>query len=90
MPDRIELAELVDRLTRSSRLSRREALHLIDEVLAFLDESLEEFVRRRHGELRRDGRGNTDIFRQVAEEARQRRFRGANLSERQIRRLIYG
>lgn len=90
MSERIELTELVDRLTRTTRLSRPEALHLVDEVLSFLDESLEEFVRRRHRELQHEGRGNPEIYRRVAEEARQRRFRGARLSERQIRRLIYG
>ncbi len=90
MSDRIELDELVDRLTRISRLSRQEAIHLVDEVLAFLDESLEDFVRRRHRELQLEGRGNLEIFAQLAGEARRRRFRAANLSERQIRRLIYG
>jgi hypothetical protein len=85
-----DTSELIDRLTRTSRLTRTEAAHLVDEVFAFLDESFEEFVRRRHRDLQREGRPNPAIFAQIAEEVRQRRFRGPALSERQIRRLIYG
>lgn len=90
MSDRMELDELIGRLTRISRLSPQEATHLVDEVLAFLDEPLEEFVRRRHRELQREGSSNPKIFAQVAAEAGQRRFRVRGLSERQVRRMIYG
>jgi hypothetical protein len=90
MSDRYGFEGLVDRLVRSSRLTEREALHLIDEVTAFLGESLDDFVRRRHLELRRDGHGNPEIFARIAKEAAQRPFRVAALTERQIRRLIYG
>ena len=55
MSDAHQFEELVQRLTRSSALSAREADHLIEEVLAFLDESIEQFVRRRHAELQRAG-----------------------------------
>jgi hypothetical protein len=81
---------LIDRLTRTGRLSSPEAAHLIEEVLAFMDDSAEQFVRRRHRELQREGFSNPDIYRQVAAEATQRRFRAPVLSTRQIRRLIYG
>ncbi len=90
MSDPTELDELIGRLTRISRLSREEATHLVDEVLSFLDESLEDFVRRRHRELQREGGSNPRIFAQVAAEVGQRRFRVRSLSERQIRRMIYG
>jgi polyhydroxyalkanoate synthesis regulator phasin len=90
MSDRPELDDLIDRLVHMSRLSRNEAAHLIDEVLAFFDEPLEEFVRRRHGALQRNGCSNRESFARVQEEIAQRRFRVARLTERQIRRLIYG
>jgi polyhydroxyalkanoate synthesis regulator phasin len=90
MSDRPELDDLVDRLVHMSRLSRSEAAHLVDEVLAFFDEPLEEFVRRRHGALQRNGCSNRESFARVQEEVAQRRFRVARLTERQIRRLIYG
>ena len=90
MSDLPGLDELVERLTRSSRLNAREAAHLVDEVLAFLDDSVEQFVRRRHQELQREGINNADIYCQVAREAASLRFRAPPLSARQIRRLVYG
>ncbi|HEX4024671.1 MAG TPA: hypothetical protein VHX52_08205 [Steroidobacteraceae bacterium] len=90
MADRIELEELIDYLSRSSRLSRSEASRLVDEVLAFLDESADEFVRRRHRELQQAGLSNSDIFARIGAEAARRRFRAPPYSERQIRRLVYG
>jgi hypothetical protein len=82
--------ELIARLAQSSRLTERETTHLVGEVLAYLDDSLEQFVRRRHRELQRGGLRNPQIYERVAEEAVQRRFRAEPLSARQIRRLIYG
>ena len=90
MSDLPGFEELVERLTRSSRLSAREAAHLVDEVLAFLDDSVEQFVRRRHQELQREGINNCEIYDQVAQEAASLRFRVPGLSARQIRRLVYG
>ena len=90
MSDAHQFEELVERLTRTSALSARQADHLIEEMLAFLHESLGEFVRRRHRELQRAGLSNPDIYRQVATEAEGRRFRVPELSIRQVRRLVYG
>jgi len=90
MSDPLEFGELIERLTRTGRLSQREARHVVDEVLAFLDDSLEQFVRRRHRELQREDLNNEAIYRQVAEEAGRRLFRVPVLSTRQVRRLIYG
>jgi polyhydroxyalkanoate synthesis regulator phasin len=90
MSDRLEYEELIERLTRTGRLDSREAGHLVDEVLAFLDDSLEQFARRRHRELQREGLNNEAIYRRVAQEAERRRFRVPALTERQVRRLIYG
>jgi len=90
MADQIELEELIGYLVRSSRLSRAEASRLVDEVLAFLDESAEEFVRRRHRELQHEGCANSEIFARIGAEATRWRFRAAVLSERQIRRIVYG
>jgi polyhydroxyalkanoate synthesis regulator phasin len=90
MSDPLEFGELIERLTRTGRLSQREASHVVDEVLAFLDDSLEQFVRRRHRELQREELNNEAIYRQVAQEAGRRRFAVPALSIRQVRRLIYG
>jgi hypothetical protein len=85
-----ELGELVDYLVRSSRVSPAEARRLILEILAFLDETPEAFVRRRHLQLQAQGLANEVIFAQLKRELEQRRFRAPELTLRQIRRLIYG
>jgi thioesterase domain-containing protein len=89
MPDQ-ELGELVTYLARSSRMTAAEARRAVDEVLAFMNETPEEFIRRRHLALQGQGHSNTAIFEQIARELAQRRFRAPNYTKRQIRRVIYG
>jgi hypothetical protein len=90
MSDANQFEELVERLTRTSALNASAASHLIEEVLAFLDEPLEQFVRRRHRELQRAGLNNPQIYQQLVTETTARRFRAPVLTTRQIRRLVYG
>ena len=90
MSDPIELADLVDYLVRTTRLSRAEAARLVDDVLTFLDEQPEEFVCRRHRALQGEGLSNSDIFVRLAAELDRWRFRAPAYSERQLRRMIYG
>ena len=85
-----ELQDLVDHLVRSTRLDSDEALHVIDEVLAYLSECPAEYVARRHAELRREGLANAAIFDRLASELDRRRFAAPLLSVRQLRRLVYG
>ena len=63
---------------------------MVEEVLAFLSEHPAEYVARRHVELRREGLANAAIFERLARELSRRRFASPPLSERQIRRLVYG
>ncbi len=90
MSDPGELEELIAYLARSSRLPSEEARRIVENVFAFLNETPEEFVRRRHRVLQADGVANAEIFRRVAAELAGRRFRAPLFTERQIRRLIYG
>jgi hypothetical protein len=90
MPDPTELGELISYLARTSRLAPAEAERVVNEVLAFLHETPEDFIRRRHLQLQSQGHSNSAIFRQLADELMQRRFRAPAYSERQIRRIIYG
>ena len=90
MSDHTELVELVDYLVRSTRLTAPEARRVLDEVLAYMNETAEDFIRRRHLALQSQGYSNTDIFARLATELTQRRFRADSYSERQIRRIIYG
>jgi hypothetical protein len=85
-----ELDELVQHLVRGSRLTPSEVGHLIEEVIAFLDCTPSDFVRRRQLNLRSEGLTNSEIFAQLQSELRQRRFKAPEYSERQLRRIIYG
>ena len=77
-------------LTRVSPLDRRQAQRVLEEIQAFFAESVEEYVQRRHAELRAQGKPNAQIFEQIFDEAQTRPFRQPRLSARQVRRLIYG
>ena len=90
MPDQTELGELVAYLVRSSRLSPAEASRVVNEVSAYFDETIDDFIRRRHLALQAQGQSNSEIFAQIASELGQRRFRSPAYTERQIRRVIYG
>ncbi len=82
--------ELVDHLTRSTPLSRGEALRVIQDVLAYFDETTEEFVRRRHRELQARGLVNAEIFERIAADLTHRAVAPPELSLRQLRRIVYG
>ncbi len=84
-----DLTPLLDHLEHSGD-SRGQAARLVGEVLAYFCETSEEFVRRRHRELQHDGVANAVGFTVIAGELAQRRVAGPQLSERQIRRVIYG
>ncbi len=81
---------LLEHLERTTRLDRAEAERLVVEVLDYFSEPLRTFVVRRHGELRAEGHKNPEIFSRIGSEARARRFAAPALSERQIRRMVYG
>lgn len=82
--------ELIDHLRRHSALDARRAERLLAEILAFYDETPEDFIRRRHRELQRAGFANAAIYRALLTELPARRFSAGPRSERQIRRAIYG
>ncbi len=90
MSDLAELEELIAYLVRTSRLSAPEAARVVSEVLEFLAETPEAFIRRRHLALQAQGLANDEIFAQLAGELARLRFRAAPLTPRQIRRIIYG
>ena len=85
-----DLEELVEYLARTTRLERSEARRLVDEVVSFLNEHPEEFVRRRHLELQKQGLGNPAIFVRLESELARRRFPAPIYTTRQLRRIIYG
>ncbi|MEV0252880.1 hypothetical protein AB0H82_01185 [Streptomyces sp. NPDC050732] len=82
--------DLVDHLTRSTPLQRGEALRVIQDVLAYFDETTEEFVRRRHRELQGQGLLNAAIFEQISADLAYRAVAPPELTLRQLRRIVYG
>ena len=90
MSDAGDLDDLVAHVARSSGLAPSQARRIVDDVLTYLAESPEDFVRRRHAVLLRLGRRNAEIYARLADEVAQRRFPAPPYSLRQIRRIIYG
>ncbi|MCX4880984.1 MULTISPECIES: hypothetical protein [unclassified Streptomyces] len=82
--------ELVDHLTRSTPLSRGEALRVIQDVLAYFDETTEDYVRRRHRELQAQGLVNATIFERIEADLQYRAVAPPELTLRQLRRIVYG
>ncbi len=82
--------ELVARVAASTGLSAAEAERVVEDVVAFHAESVEDYVRRRHAHLKTFGAKNSDIFERVAGELRGRVVAAPELSERQLRRIVYG
>jgi len=83
-------AELVEYLANSCPLSQAEAARVVAEVLGYFSEAPQEFVRRRHRELKARGLTNDQAFGRIAAELPQRRYGPPDLSLRQLRRMVYG
>ena len=83
-------AELIDRIATSTGLSPTEAARVIDDVVTYHAEPVEELVRRRHAHLKTYGVRNPEIFARIAEELAGRVVSAPPLTERQLRRIVYG
>jgi hypothetical protein len=81
--------DLVDRLADSTGLTPAEAARVVEDVLAWYREPVEEYVRRRHAYHRLYGKRNPEIFALIADELADRLVAAPPLSQRQLRRIIY-
>ena len=81
---------LVDHVARSTGLTPAEVRRVVIDVVSFHAEPVEDLVRRRHAELRRSGARNEQIFAELALELTGRVVAAPVLTERQLRRLVYG
>ena len=81
---------LVDHLVATTELTAAEAARVVEDVLAFHAEPVEAYVRRRHAQLQTYGVRNAEIFARLAEELAQRVVAAPVLTERQLRRIVYG
>ena len=82
--------ELTHYLCRQYGLTETIAANLITEVLAYHNQSHEEFIHQRHRELQESGVTNKNAFQLIQKEICERRFTAPQLTERQIRRILYG
>lgn len=82
--------ELLEHLSRISGVDPGRLRQVVRETLAYFGETAPEFVARRHRELQADGLRNAAIFERLQQELDARRFAAGKLTERQLRRLIYG
>ena len=83
-------SELQDHISQTYGIPAAQFDRLYEEFAAFFDVTLEEFTRRRHLEMQKDGKRNDQIYAAILQETREMRFAVRDVSERQIRRLVYG
>lgn len=89
-PGQPDLEELLDLLERTTQLSRTVLGRLVAEVVAHHQETVEQFVKRRHRELQAAGEQNPAIWARVSRELVSRVVAPPHLTERQLRRIVYG
>ena len=83
--------DLISNVAASTGLSEATASRVVTDVAAYFGETVNQFVTRRHAELQDTGSKRNDaIWPQLAAELKARRFRAEDLTERQLRRIIYG
>ncbi|HYF74458.1 MAG TPA: hypothetical protein VD864_16640 [Nocardioides sp.] len=81
---------MVGRIAASTGLSPAEAARVVQDVVAFHAESVEAYVRRRHADLKTYGAKNDEIFARLTTELEGRVVAAPVLTERQLRRIVYG
>ena len=81
---------LVSHVVATTSLSASEAARVIEDVIAFHAQPVEVYVRERHAHLKAYGARNPEIFACIAAELADRVVAAPELSERQLRRMIYG
>lgn len=86
MPD----PDLVSHVVATTSLTPGEAARVIEDVIAFHAQPVEDYVRHRHARLKTYGAKNPEIFALIAAELAERVVAPPDLSERQLRRIIYG
>jgi hypothetical protein len=83
--------DLIRYVAASTGLPEATASRVVADVAAYFGETVEEFVTRRHAELQdKSNKRNDDIWPQLTAELKSRRFRAEKLTDRQLRRIIYG
>ena len=82
--------DLVRHVARSTGLDEATASRVVADVMAYFGQTVEEYVVQRHGNLKSRNRKNDEIWPLIMVELRTRRFKADGLSERKLRRMVYG
>jgi hypothetical protein len=82
--------ELVRHVSRSTGLDEATATRVVADVAAYFGQTVEEYVRQRHEQLKSRNHKNDDIWPLILEELGYRRFKADELTPRQLRRIVYG
>jgi hypothetical protein len=82
--------DLVRYISSTTGLSQGTADRVVSDVIAYFGETAEEFVRRRHGELQDRQLKNAEIWPVIVAELGHRPVAAPCLSQRQLRRIVYG
>jgi hypothetical protein len=88
--ERVHAEDIVERVAITTGLPRNVAARVVDDVLTFYRQSAEHYVRVRHTTLQAEGKNNDQIFSLIAGELTRRLVAAPQLSERQLRRIVYG
>ena len=81
--------DLVRHVVDTTGLPPATAARVISDVVGYFAETAEQFVRRRHAELHRNHR-NDEIWGLIAAELAARPVAAPPVSQRQLRRIVYG
>jgi len=82
--------DLIRHVCVTTGLTSAKAERVIADVIAYFGETVEEFVRRRHKELHQRQYKNLQIWPLIADELTHRPVAAPGLSQRQLRRIVYG
>src|ERR1700748_2048155 len=81
--------DLVRHVARSTGLNEATASRVVADVIAYFGQTVEEYVNERHEDLKARNRKNDEIWPLILDELKVRRFTAKELSERQLRRMVY-
>ena len=91
MNDKPDIQPLINHLCQNGDLTPSQARKTVNEVISYFSESAENYVRRRHLEIKQEfGLANPQIYQRIETELAQLVFAAPLLTQRQIRRIIYG
>jgi hypothetical protein len=82
--------DLIRHVAASTGLDEATSTRIVADIVAYFGQTVEEYVRQRHEYLKGRNRKNDDIWPLIMKELATRRFRAGELSERQLRRMVYG